>query len=198
MSKFKLNKYKLIFGIVYIACFTIYVINSYWKQNFTEYSTIRINYSQFQLEAHSQVKKLFRDNDFYENWKRDEGITADISSIIKIGDFDEKKGYVKNSAVSFDRLRETSNTFKVVIKKTDLDKFKIIVDYLTYCTEFVEKTYIEKYPRINFQVSFPSSFYKKDFRELDFFIIMGLLGSIFSVSVIFYVYEEIKSLKLLN
>ena len=198
MSKFKFNKYKLIFGIIYIICFTIFVINSYWKQNFTEYSTIRINYSQFQQEAHSQVKKLFRDNRFYENWKINNKIIDDISSIIKIGEFDREKGYVKNSKVSFNRLRETSNTFKVIVQKTDLDKFKIIVDYLTYCTEFVEKTYIEKYPRINFQVSFPSPFYKKDFRELDFFIIMGLLGSIFSVSVIFYVYEEIKALKLLN
>lgn len=194
----KFNKYKIIFGIIYVACFTTFVISSYWKQNFTEYSTIRINYSQFQLEAHSQVKKLFRNNEFYENWRRNDGINVDISSIIKIGEFDKEKGYVRNSKVTFDRIRETSNTFKVIIQKTDLDKFKIIVDYLTYCTEFVEKTYIEKYPRINFQVSFPSSFYKKDFRELDFFVVMGLLGSIFSVSVIFYVYEEIKALKLLN
>ena len=198
MSKFKFNKYKLIFGIIYVVCFTTFVINSYWKQNFTEYSSIRINYSQFQQQAHYQVKKLFRDNEFYENWKKNNDIKTDISSIIKIGEFDKKKGYVKNNKVSFNILRETSNTFKVIVQKTDLDKFKTIVDYLTYCTEFVEKTYIAKYPRINFQVSFPSAFYKIDFREIDFFIIMGFLGAIFSVSVVFYIYEEIKALKLLN
>ena len=194
----KINKYKIFFGLIYIGIFISVTVSSYWKQNFTEYSTVRINYSQFQIEAHSQVKKLFRDNEFYVSWKNERQKMTDISEYIRIGEFDLKKGYVKNSKVNFERLRETSNTFKVIIEKTDLDKFRDIVDYLTYCTDKVEELYKGKYPRINFQVSFPSGFYRKDFRELNFFVVMGILGSLFTLSVIFFAYEEIKSLKLLS
>ena len=193
-----LNKNKIIFGIIYITLFITFIISLYYKQDFTQYSAVRINYSQFQLEAHSNVKKLFRDKKFYSTWKNENQRTVDISDFINAGEFDLEKGYVRNSKVDFDRLRETSDTFVVTIQKTDLDKFKDIVDYLRYCTSYVEKTYKNKYPRITFQVSFPSSFYRKRFREFNFFVLLAILGSLFSLSVIFFAYEEFKSLKLLK
>lgn len=194
----KINKYKVIFGIIYITVFIVLIISLYFKQNFTEYSSVRINYSQFQFEAHSNVKKLFRDQQFYKVWKNENERKADISDFIKVGEFDLQNGYVRNSQVNFERLRETSNTFIVTIKKTDLNKFKNIIDYLTYCTSYVEKTYKPKYPRINFQVSFPTPYFKKRFREFNFFVLVAILGSLFSLSVIFFAYEEFKSLKLLK
>ena len=194
----KINKYKVIFGIIYITVFIVLIISLYFKQNFTEYSSVRINYSQFQFEAHSNVKKLFRDQQFYKVWKNENERKADISDFIKVGEFDLQNGFVRNSQVNFERLRETSNTFIVTIKKTDLNKFKNIIDYLTYCTSYVEKTYKPKYPRINFQVSFPTPYFKKRFREFNFFVLVAILGSLFSLSVIFFAYEEFKSLKLLK
>ena len=49
-----------------------------------------------------------------------------------------------------------------------MNDFRTIVEYLIYCTKSVEENYIEKYPNINFQVSFPSGFYKKDLEILNF------------------------------
>lgn len=192
------NKNKVIFGIVYITVFIIFIISLYYKQDFTQYSSVRVNYSQFQFEAHSNVKKLFRDREFYSVWKNENERKIDISAFIEAGEFDLQNGYVRNSKVNFDPLRETSNTFVVTIQKTDLNKFKEIVDYLKYCTSNVEKTYKVKYPRINFQVSFPSSYYRIRFREFNFFVLVAILGSLFSLSVIFFAYEEFKSLKLLK
>lgn len=194
----KLNKNKVIFGIVYITIFIGFIISLYYKQDFTQYSSVRVNYSQFQFEAHSNVKKLFRDRKFYSVWKNENKRKVDISEFINAGEFDLQNGFVRNSKVNFDILRETSNTFVVTIQKTDLDKFKDIVDYLKYCTSNVENTYKAKYPRINFQVSFPSAYYRIRFREFNFFVLVAILGSLFSLSVIFFAYEEFKSLKLLK
>ena len=64
-----LNFYKLGFSIIYIiACLSI-SMSAYYKQNFKDYAKILISYSQFQFEAHSKVKKLFRDKDFITNGK---------------------------------------------------------------------------------------------------------------------------------
>lgn len=193
-----LNFYKLGFSIIYIiACLSI-SMSAYYKQNFKDYAKILISYSQFQFEAHSKVKKLFRDKDFYTLWKNDYEWAGDIYDFIKVGEFDLKKGYVKNKTVNFDVLRETAQIYAVEIEKVEMNDFRTIVEYLIHCTKSVEENYIEKYPNINFQVSFPSAFYKKGFRNFEFFIFLGILGGLFSLSLILYAYNEIKSLKLLK
>ena len=99
-----LNFYKLGFSIIYIiACLSI-SMSAYYKQNFKDYAKILISYSQFQFEAHSKVKKLFRDKDFYTEWKNEYEWAGDIYPFIKVGEFDLKKGYVKNNTVNITRL----------------------------------------------------------------------------------------------
>ena len=193
-----LNLYKIGFSVIYIIMVVSISTSMYYKQNFKDYAKVLISYSQFQFEAHSQVKKLFRDKEFYNKWKNNHEWIADISNYIKEGDFDLENGYVKNKTVNFDLLRETAQTYVVEIEKLELNEFRSIVEYLHFCTEHVEKLYIDKYPNINFQVSFPSSFYKKGFRNLEFFIFLGIFGALFSLSLILYAYNEIKSLKLLK
>ena len=192
------NLKKIGFSVIYLTVCLVISISLYYKQNFKNYAKVLISYSQFQFEAHSNVKKLFRDEEFYRNWKNNYEWAGEIYPFIKVGEFDLENGYVKNKTVNFDVLRETAQTFVVEIEKVEMNDFRTIVEYLNYCTKYVEETYVKKYPNINFQVSFPSGFYKKGFRNIEFFIFLGIFGGLFTLSLILYTYEEVKSLKLLK
>lgn len=192
------NLKKIGFSVIYLTVCLVISISLYYKQNFKNYSKVLISYSQFHIEAHSNVKKLFRDEEFYRNWKKNYEFAGEIYPFIKVGEFDLEKGYVKNKTVNFDVLRETVQTFAVEIEKVEMNDFRTIVEYLNYCTKYVEETYVKEYPNISFQVSFPSGFYKKGFRNIEFFIFLGIFGGLFTLSIILYTYEEVKSLKLLK
>ena len=194
----KFNKYKIIFSCLFIILSLTFSIKLYSNQNFQEYTKISVTYNNQPFESHRNFIKSFRNLDNYDYWLKNKNPTAEINDFIEEGVYTNENGYSSNSKLVFPKLRDTDATYFVVIKKTSNENLKNIKEYLEFTASKIENKYKKNYPFYNIFVSFPSKYYKKNFNPLIFFIIGGLILSLFSIAILLFLYEEIKSLRLLK
>ena len=193
-----LNKYKLIFCGVFLITSLSFSIKLYNNQNFQEFTKISVTYNNVPFESHRNFIKTFRNLDNYDYWLKNKNPTAEIIDFVEEGIYTNEKGYSKNSKLVFPELRDTEATYYVVIKKTSNENLKNIKEYLEFTAGKIEEKYEKNYPFYNIFISFPSSYYKKNFNPIHYFIIAALILSLFSISILLFLYEEIKSLNLLK
>jgi len=193
-----ISKVKLVFSLIVIVGSILISIKFYNNQNFQEYTKIKITYNNVPFESHRNFIKLFRNLDNYNFWIINENPTAEISEYVSEGSYSNETGYSSNSNLVFPQLRDTEATYFIVIKKTSNENLKNIKEYIEFTATKVEKKYRASFPLYNTAVSFPSSYYRNDFKPLSFYLVASFLLSLFSLAILFFLYEEVKSLKLLK
>ena len=193
-----ISKAKLVFSLIVILGSPFISLKFYSNQNFQEYTKISITYNNTPFESHRNFIKLFRNLENYEFWIRNENPTAEIFDFISEGSFSNEKGYSTNSNLVFPKLRETEATYFIVIKKTSNENLKSVKEYIEFTSTKVEEKYKENFPLYNIAVSFPSPYYRINFKPLTFYVIGSLFLSLFLLAILFFLYEEVKSSKLLR
>lgn len=163
-----------------------------------EYTRISVTYNNAPFESHRNFIKTFRNLDSYEFWLKNKNPTAEIVEFIEEGAYSNEDGYSKNSKLVFAQLRDTDATYYVVINRTSNENLKNIKEYLEFTADLIETKYDKSYPFYNISISFPSPYYKKNFNPIHYFMIAGLIISLFSIAILLFLYEEIKSLNLLK
>tara|TARA_Y100000590_G_C15705937_1_gene1008630 strand:+ start:1248 stop:1847 length:600 start_codon:yes stop_codon:yes gene_type:complete len=193
-----INKIKLFFSFIIIIGSLYVSLKLYNNQNFQEYTKISVTYNNQPFESHRNFIKIFRNLKNYEIWVKSENPTSEIFDFINEGSFSSEKGYVTNSNLEFPELRETESTYFIIIKKTSNENLRSVKEYIEYTASKVEEKYVTSFPLYNVAVSFPSKYYRKNFKPATFYIGGSLIFSLFFLAIIFFLYEEIKALQLLK
>lgn len=193
-----INKIKLFFSFIIIIGSLYVSLKLYNNQNFQEYTKISVTYNNQPFESHRNFIKIFRNLKNYEIWVKSENPTSEIFDFINEGSFSSEKGYVTNSNLEFPELRETESTYFIIIKKTSNENLRSVKEYIEYTASKVEEKYVTSFPFYNVAVSFPSKYYRKNFKPATFYIGGSLIFSLFFLAIIFFLYEEIKALQLLK
>ena len=176
----------------------LFCIKLYNNQNFQEFTKISITYNNVPFQSHRNFIKTFRSLDNYDFWLKNKNPTAEIIEFVEEGVYSNEKGYSTNSKLVFPELRDTDATYYVIIKKTSNENLKNIKEYLEYTANQIEDKFKKNYAFYNISISLPSGYYRKNFNPIHYFIIAGLVLSLFAISILLFLYEEIKSLNLLK
>ena len=193
-----ISKAKLVFSLIVILGSPLISLKFYSNQNFQEYTKLSITYNNRPFESHRNFIKLFRNLENYKFWIRNENPTAEIFDFVSEGSYSSESGYSTNSNLEFPKLRNTEATYFIVIKKTSNENLKSLKEYIEFSTNIVEEKYKKNFPLYNIAVSYPSPYYRIDFKPLAFYVIGSLFLGLFLLAILFFLYEEVKSSKLLK